>query len=199
MWDRSKSPILITTIDHNRKALSKIQTMKKFEPYLKGGDLRSTVGVAQLVPLIKSQNDFDLLFAYLSDENRLLAMRAADAVEKITVDHTEYLKPHTTHLIQLLDRARHKELKWHLAQLIARVPLTNDQLHHTWLILTKWAMDTSESKIVRVNALQALFELSKQNIRFEKSLSPILQSLEKEDVPSLKARLRKIKEAMGGQ
>jgi hypothetical protein len=171
--------------------------MNNLEAYLKGGDLRSTAGVSQLLPMIKNQNDFDLLFPYLSAENRLLAMRAADAIEKITLDHAEFLIPHTAHLIRLLDRARHKELKWHLAQLIARVPLTNDQLHHIWLILTKWAMDTSESRIVRVNALQALFELSKQNIRFEKSLVPILQSLEKEDVPSLKARLRKIKEAKG--
>ena len=173
--------------------------MKNLEAYLKGGDLRSTAGVAQLVPMIKSQNEFDLLFPYLKAENRLLAMRAADAIEKITLDHAEFLKPHTAHLIQLLERARHKELKWHLSQLISRVPLTNDQMHHTWLILTKWAMDTSESKIVRVNALQALFELSKRNIRFEKSLAPILQSLEKEEVPSLKARLGKIKEAMGGR
>jgi hypothetical protein len=171
--------------------------MKKFEPYLKGGDLRSTLGVAQLVPLIKSQNDFDLLFPYLSDENRLLAMRAADAVEKITVDHAEYLKPHTAHLIQLLDRARHKELKWHLAQLIGRAPLSNEQMHHVWLILTKWAMDTSESKIVRVNALQALDDLSKRNIRFEKSLAPIVHALEKEDVPSIQARLRKLKSSRG--
>jgi hypothetical protein len=171
--------------------------MKNFEPYLTGGDLRNTAGVAQLVPMIKCQIDFDLLFSCLAVENRLLAMRAADAIEKITIEHAEYLKPHPAHLIQLINRARHKEMKWHLAQLISRAPLTNDQMHHVWLILTKWAMDTSESKIVRVNALQALFELSKQNIRFEKSLVPIMQTLEKDDIPSLKARLKKIKESMG--
>ncbi|TFG79185.1 MAG: hypothetical protein E4H26_00460 [Flavobacteriales bacterium] len=171
--------------------------MKNFEPYLKGGDFRSTSGVAQLVPMIESQNDFDLLFQYLSAENRLMAMRAADAIEKITIEHANYLTPHITHLIRLFDRTRHKELKWHLAQLISRVPLTNDQLHHIWLILTKWVMDTSEGKIVRVNALQALFDLSKQNIRFEKSLASIFQALEKEEAPSIKARLRKIKESRG--
>jgi HEAT repeat protein len=171
--------------------------MKNLEPYLMGGDLRSTAGVAQLVPMIKNQSDFDLLFQYLSAENRLLAMRAADALEKITLDHPEYLTPHSVHLIHLLDHARHKELKWHLAQLISRAPLTHDQLHHTWLILTKWAMDTSESKIVRVNALQALVDLSKQNIRFEKTLEPIIKALEKEAVPSIDSRLRKIKESRG--
>jgi len=73
--------------------------------YLKGGDIRSIAGVEQLVPLIKTQKDFDELFSCLYSEDRLIVMRAADAIEKITRDHQAYLDPHKSRLISLLGTA----------------------------------------------------------------------------------------------
>jgi hypothetical protein len=86
--------------------------------YLQGGDLRSIADVDQLVPLIKTQKTFDELFSCLDSDDRLIVMRAADAIEKITRDHPKYLDSHKNRLIRILDTARDKELKWHLALLI---------------------------------------------------------------------------------
>jgi hypothetical protein len=161
--------------------------------YLQGGDLRSVAGVDALIHLIKDQGDFDQLFEYLYKEDRLIVMRAVDAIEKISKNRPEYLEGYTKDLIKLLDGAQEKELKWHLAQLITRVSLDPDQLRHVWLILTQWLIDAKESKIVRVNSLQALSELSRQNIRLEKFLAHIIPVLEKEHIPSLNARIRKLR------
>ena len=56
-----------------------------------------------------------------------------------------------------------------------------------------WARDPSESKIVRVNALQALFDLIGQDQGLEKEFNILIKELEKEDIPSVNARIGKMK------
>ena len=68
--------------------------MKNIQSYLSGGDLRSTSHVDELLPFIKTQRDFDELFQFLLSEDRLLAMRAIDAVEKITLREPDFLQKH---------------------------------------------------------------------------------------------------------
>jgi hypothetical protein len=124
--------------------------MPEIIKYLKGGDLRSIAGVDQLIPLIKTQKEFDELFAWLYSEDRLVVMRAADAIEKVTRNHPAYLDSHKTETIELLSSAHHKEFKWHAAILIPRVNLSRNELEQIWNRLADWLRDKSESKIVRV-------------------------------------------------
>jgi len=158
--------------------------------YLQGGDLRSIAGVEQLVPLIKTQKDFDELFFCLYSEDRLTVMRTADAIEKITKYHPAFLDPHKSRLITLLGTASGKELKWHLAILTSRLDLTKNELLLVWDRMAGWARDKSESKIVRVNSLQALFELSRNNNALMKDFENILRDLKKENIPSINARIK---------
>ena len=48
---------------------------------LSGGDLRSIWKADLIVEEIQTQNDFDILFNYLHSDDRLIVMRAVDAVE----------------------------------------------------------------------------------------------------------------------
>jgi hypothetical protein len=61
-----------------------------------------------------------------------------------------------------------------------------------WLknTLRRWATDKNESQIVRVNARQALYELSEKEPSFVKDLNPVFLELEREDIPSIKARIK---------
>ncbi|MEY8356372.1 hypothetical protein AALB39_23900 [Lachnospiraceae bacterium 54-53] len=78
---------------------------------LGGGDLRS-IGEANLVAgEIKNQNEFDALFQYLYDKDRLVVMRAADAVEKITLVHSEFLNPHKSDIIKFCSSEANIEFK----------------------------------------------------------------------------------------
>jgi len=56
-----------------------------------------------------------------------------------------------------------------------------------------WAKDKTNSRIVRVNSMQALFELSRQNKKFTKKFQQLIGELQKENIPSINARIRKLK------
>jgi len=165
--------------------------MEFIEKYLQGGDLRS-IGISEkLLKLIKNQKDFDILFNYLNNSNRLISMRAADAIEKITIKHPQYLKSHKKEILQLTSKPIEKELKWHLALLIPRLNLTIKEIEGQWEILQTWASNTSESKIVRVNSLQALYELSNKSPDLILEFNTIINQIESEKIPSINARIRK--------
>lgn len=98
------------------------------DQYLKGGDLRSIGKVNELVKLVHNQEVFDKVFRYFCHKDRLKVMRAADAIEMITLRHPEYLQPHNEKLLGLAKAAKNKELKWHLAQLLPVIRWKEEQL-----------------------------------------------------------------------
>jgi hypothetical protein len=72
--------------------------MRKFEDLLSGGDLRSIGKSNSVVALIENQAQFSELFLLLFHQQHTIVMRAADSVEKITINHPEYLHPHKKQL-----------------------------------------------------------------------------------------------------
>ena len=84
-------------------------------------------------------------------------------------------------------------MKWHIAQLIPRVDLTAAELKDVWNKFAYWALNKTESKIVRVNALQGLFDLSKVNRELKDDFEKIISTMEHEMIPSIQARIRKLK------
>jgi hypothetical protein len=58
---------------------------------LAGGDRRS---IGRSDEVLADPSLFDVLFKGMLHEDPLVRMRAADAVEKITARHPEYLQPH---------------------------------------------------------------------------------------------------------
>jgi hypothetical protein len=170
--------------------------MTQFEKILSGGDLRSLGASNSVITKIKNQNTFDELFKYLFHEDRIVVMRAADTIEKITIRNPQYLIKHKEEIIELCDVAKDKELKWHLALLIPRLHLNNKEFGYAWNTLSNWAKDITNSRIVRVNSIQGLFEMMKQKGELEKDFSLTLAELEKENIPSVNARIRKLKKAI---
>jgi len=155
--------------------------------------LRS-IGKADLIAAeIQNQNDFDILFKCLHLDDRLVVMRAADAIEKITVKHGDFLSRHKEEILAFCERADNIEFKWHLALLLSRLSFAENEYGNVWEVLTSWVLDPKESKIVRVNSIQALFDLSKQDYTTKGKLDNILNEVEKENIPSLLARIRKIR------
>ena len=137
--------------------------MDKIISYLNGGDLRSIAKVEEIIPLIKTQVDFDELFRFLFSSDRLLVMRAADAVEKISLTCPQFLSAHKKEINNFLHTAADKEFKWHIALIVSRVDLSEEEQNIVWNRLSGWATDKKESKIVRVNSLQSLNDFAKQN------------------------------------
>jgi len=169
--------------------------VSKFQNILKDGDLRSIGKAKDVVEMVNSQEDFDELFIGLYNSDRKIVMRTADAIEKITIQHSDYLNKHKTELLTLTSIAKDIELKWHLALLVTRLDLTEKEFGHTWDTLTKWATDRNESKIVRVNSIQGLFNLLQIIPELSQDFNLMISEIEKENIASLNARIRKIKNA----
>jgi hypothetical protein len=170
-----------------------IMTKESFIALLLGRDLRKLGKNNLVVRAVNDQQSFDELFALIFHHERPLVLRAIDAVEKITLKRPEYLRPHKGQLMSVLKSADHKELKWHIAQLIPRIELSKIELIDVQHILAYWALNRNESKIVRVNALQGLFDLSKTHPEVKEDLAKVMSNLEQELIPSLQARLKRIK------
>jgi hypothetical protein len=160
---------------------------------LMGRDLRSIKQNSIVVQAVQDQHAFDELFSLIFHHERPLVLRAVDAVEKITITHPAFLIPHKRQLLNVLKSADHKELKWHIAQLIPRVELDKDELTDVWHILSYWALNKNESKIVRVNSLQGLFDLAKLHNEFRTDVTRIIREVDREMIPSIQARVRKLK------
>lgn len=168
-------------------------SINPFEELMKRGDLRSIGHSEEVIPLIDNRQNFDKLFELLFHNDRLVVMRTADAVEKITIDHPEYLKAHKKEILNLFDKAEDKELKWHLAQIVSRVKLNENEAGKAWQILTGWALDPKESRIVRTNSVHGLFNLLSQYPGLEQDFLLTIDQVTKENIPSINARLRQLK------
>src|SRR3989338_90303 len=95
---------------------------------LEGGARRSVGRSERVVADVLGNPDlFGVLVTGLSSENAILRMRAADAMEKISLMHPEYLWPHHDFLIEQAARSDQKEVRWHLAQMLPRLKLTSTE------------------------------------------------------------------------
>lgn len=158
-----------------------------------GGDRRSLGHNERVIRKIRSQRDFDLLFAMLFHKERLIVMRAADAIEKITAFKPAYLLKHKQELMELFYFASAPEVKWHMARLIIRLPLNPAQFAWVWHVLVKWVSDRSNSRLVRVAALQSLYEMTLRDPERLRACQSICKKLERENIPSVNARIRNIR------
>jgi hypothetical protein len=123
--------------------------MNDFEKLLAGGDLRTTGNSNAVVKLVLSQKDFDELFALLFHKNRLVVMRAPDAIEKTSVHFPHYLNKHKAEILALSNAVKNKELQWHLALLLSRIKMNEDEFNCAWKILMNWVRNKSNSRIVK--------------------------------------------------
>jgi hypothetical protein len=172
--------------------------LKNLEKLLSGGDLRSIGKGNAVAAAVSNRAEFDELFKYLFHHDRLVKMRAADALEKISAAHPGYLAGHKKELFELLNAQEGIELQWHLAQLIARVDLTVRETEIVWNKLSEWAMDKNQSRIVRVNSLQSLYDLSNLHPEFQNKFTIIINKIEKEQIPSILARIKKLRKQQPG-
>jgi len=156
------------------------------------GDRRST-GNADLMAalVIKQPEHFAELWACLKNDNSIVRMRAADALEKVTRASARDLQSHKMDLLsQQLDDGT-KEVRWHLLAMCSRLQLAEveasqlmDHLNH--------CLQIGRSNIVRVTALQAAFEINQCHAFLRSILSEMLSYAKNSGIPSLNSRARKL-------
>lgn len=165
---------------------------------LQGGDRRSIGRSDEVVRLILEKPQlFDALISGIALEDPLVRMRCADAAEKITVTHPEYLRPYKRKLIEDYSRIEQKEVRWHVAAMLARLPLTAREQKRVVDILLSYTND--RSSIVKTLAMQALADIALHNEELQPEVRKHIEELCVIGTPAMKARGRMLLTAFNSQ
>jgi hypothetical protein len=158
---------------------------------LTGGDRRSIGRSDEVVALVlKKPSLFAELVHGLHATDPLVRMRAADAAEKVSLKRPDLLRPFKAELVRLLDEASEQELRWHLAQMVPRLPLTKRERLRAASALRHYLND--RSSIVKTCALQALAEIAATDESFLPETKALLQDSLRNGTAAMKARARKL-------
>ena len=158
---------------------------------LRGGDRRSIGNVNEVVVAVQKKPDlFKDLVSGLFDDDPVVCMRAADAMEKISAVDPHILQPFKTHLIRLAQQTQQQELRWHLAQMIPRLKLTRNETAAVMDIFFDYLED--KSKIVVTFAMQALSDLAIQETVVSTRVIRAIEKLAQTGSPAIQSRGKKL-------
>lgn len=111
---------------------------------LEGGDRRSIGRSHDVVSLVLAKPSyFRPLFAGLTSDNPVVRARAADAVEKITRLHPDWLTPYKLQLIKTLANCGQIDVRWHVAQMLPRLHWNATEQRRVYRLLTGYLRDSS--------------------------------------------------------
>jgi hypothetical protein len=158
---------------------------------LQGGDRRSIGKVGEVVGAVQKKPDlFKDLVTGLFDDDPVVCMRTADAMEKISRENPELLQPFKARLISLAQQTQQQELRWHVAQMIPRVKLTPAETAKVTEMLFEYLED--KSKIVVTFAMQALSDLAMREAKVPERVISTIENLARSGSPAIKSRGKKL-------
>jgi HEAT repeat protein len=165
---------------------------------LSGGDRRS-IGNADGVAATIADDPrlFEACVRAISDDDPVVRMRAADAVEKASRSRPALLAAHKAALLGSVADIDQHEVRWHLLQLLPRLALTANEQRAWFQRALQWVR--SDRRIVAAEALSALFGLARgdESLRGQ-AVTIAVQSLDAPS-PALRARARKLLKNAGYQ
>lgn len=154
---------------------------------LEGGDRRS---VGRVDEVVAAPTLFETVFQGMLADDPLLRMRCADAIEKITLQHPEWLRPYKSQLVRRVALISQQEVRWHVAQLFSRLTLTARERRSEVTILEDYLND--ESRIVKTFAMQALADIAEQDAELRRPIVRKLARLTRTGSPAMQSRGRKL-------
>jgi hypothetical protein len=162
---------------------------------LEGGDRRSIGRVSEVVAdVFNAPSLFKVVFNAMLSDNAIIRMRSADAAEKITAKHPEYLQPYKEKLIQQVAKINPQEVRWHVAQMVPRLELSEEERAVAVEILLDYLND--KSKIVKTFSMQALADFAERDADLRPKVIQLLEELTTTGSPAMKSRGRKLMEKL---
>lgn len=167
--------------------MKKADLLKK----LSGGDRRSIGKSEEVVSeVLADARLFGALFDCMLVNDPLVRMRAADAVEKITLLRPDFLHPYKVKLIKQVAKVDQKEVRWHVAQLVSRLELNRSERKTVLEFLNGYLDD--KSSIVRTFAMQALADIAIRDASLKRGIVKQLERLAEEGTPAMRSRGKKL-------
>lgn len=133
---------------------------------------------------------FDSVFRAMTDDEATVRMRSADAVEKVSRIRPELVHPYVDTLLVMASGVAQKEVRWHVAQLLGRVPLTPEQRDRAVTALVGYLSD--DSSIVKTFAMHTLADLAERDQEVYAVVVPLIEGLSTTGTPAMRARGRKL-------
>lgn len=167
---------------------------KRLDPrsVLAGGDPRSLGRAQEVVDAVLADPDqLPELFDAVLDEDELVRMRAADAVEKVASRHPEWLVPYVERLLSEVAGIEQDSVRWHVAQLLGEVPLSAEQRERAIALLERFA-DEGRNGFVVAHSLSSLAALAEQEQSLRPALRRRLERLAKDERSSVAKRAGKL-------
>jgi hypothetical protein len=162
---------------------------------LAGGDRRSIGRVSEVVAeVLNDPYLFEVVFNGMLNDDPIIRMRSADAVEKITQEHPEYLQPYKEKLIQQVAKSDQQEVRWHVAQMFPRLELSKEEQAVVVEILLDYLDD--KSKIVKTSSMQALADFAERDAGLRPKVIKLLEEFTTAGSPAMKSRGRKLLERL---
>jgi hypothetical protein len=158
---------------------------------LKGGDLRSIGRSEEVVQIVlENPTRFGEVILGMVHEDRIVRMRSADAVEKITFKHPEWLQPYKEFILAKAAIVDQQEVRWHVAQILPRLDLSNDDVQVAVDILKGFLDD--DSRIVRTFTLEALVGFIEKDANLEAWVIPLIEKFVEEGSPAMRSRGKRL-------
>jgi HEAT repeat protein len=163
---------------------------------LRGGDRRSIGRVDEVAAEVLARPAlFGTLVEGMLHEDPLVRMRAADAAEKVSARHPDWLEPHRRRLLGEAAAVEQQEVRWHVAQMIPRLPLRPSEEDEAVRILLGYLDD--RSRIVKTSSMQALADLALRAPRLRPRVHPVLEELTRTGSAAMRSRGRKLLRRLG--
>lgn len=158
---------------------------------LRGGDRRS-IGRSEeaAAEVLADPTLFRHLVKAMQAPDPVVRMRAADAAEKVTRHNPVLLTGHKKKFLGPLANLGQKEVRWHVAQMIPRLPLNPRERKRAVEILTWYLEDPSS--IIRTSAMQALTDIAVADRRLRGSIVKTIARLTETGTPAIRARGKKL-------
>lgn len=162
---------------------------------LEGGDRRSIGRSDEVASEVLAKPElFDALAFGLALEDPVVRMRCADAMEKVTAIHPEYLLPYKHALIETWSLITQKEVRWHIAAMLSRLPLKAAEQQRVIGILLSYTND--RSSIVKTLAMQALADIAMRDEKLQPLVRRHIEELSITGTPAMRARGRRLQKTL---
>ncbi len=133
---------------------------------------------------------FPKLFAGFSNDDPVIRMRTADAIEKITTQRPSLLQPDKRKLLAIAGSSGQKEIRWHAALMLPRLALSAKERTVVLDILFDYLRD--KSSIVKTFAMQAIWDLAAADPKLKAQIVPLIEELTSVGTTAMRARGRKL-------
>lgn len=159
---------------------------------LRGDDLRSIGKADEVVQdILNDPSLFKEVFEGMLNKDPVIRMRSADAIEKVSVKHPEYLQPFKSKLINHVSKIEQQEVRWHVAQMFSYIETSKIERNKIIKILLSYIV-TDESKIVKTFSMQTLADFAEKDEQIKPRRINMIKGVIKNGSPAIISRGKKL-------